>query len=176
MNDRAVPVKLLALSALMLVAACSGAAKKSITSAATGSVATTAASAAPVAAQPANASDGARIFNANCSSCHGTTGKGIPGEFPPLAGNPVVLGDPSKVIHIVKYGLEGRIVVAGSTYRGEMPDWKGSLSDASIASVVTYIRSAWGNSVSAVSTADVTAVAKGSSRSEGESGDSRSEH
>jgi len=114
-----------------------------------------------VAAAGASASDGGKVYTTNCSSCHQATGQGIPGTFPPLAGNPVVTGDATKLIHIVKYGLQGSVSVAGHDYNGQMPAWgKGTLSDADIAAVVTYIRSSWGNKAGAVSTAQVTAVAQ----------------
>jgi mono/diheme cytochrome c family protein len=41
---------------------------------------------------------GQKIYGANCSVCHGVGGAGVPGAFPPLAGNPVVTGSPDKVI------------------------------------------------------------------------------
>ncbi len=69
----------------------------------------------------------------------------MPGTFPPLANNPVVTGDPSKVISIVKNGLTGAIQVNGQTYNGQMPAWKSQLSAADIADVITYIRSSLGN-------------------------------
>jgi mono/diheme cytochrome c family protein len=130
--------------------------------------AASAASAAPVAAatsssasaNTASASDGAGVYTTNCSSCHQTNGAGVPGAFPPLALNPVVNGDPAKLIHIVKYGLSGKVMVNGQAYDGTMPNWGQSLSDAQIASVVTYVRASWGNKASAVSAAGVGAVAK----------------
>ncbi len=101
---------------------------------------------------------GAKIFSTNCSSCHGATGMGVPGAFPPLANNPTVTGDPNNVIAIVTGGLHGAINVNGQTYNGQMPAWKGTLSDADIADVITYIRGALGNNkASAVTTAQVTA-------------------
>jgi ubiquinol-cytochrome c reductase cytochrome b subunit len=107
------------------------------------------------AAAPANA-NGAKVFSTNCSSCHGATGQGLPGSFPPLANNPVVTGDPNKVIGIVLHGLKGSITVSGQTYNGQMPAWKGTLSDSDIADVVTYIRGSLGNNhASAVTTAQV---------------------
>ncbi len=33
------------------------------------------------------------LYNDNCSACHQTTGKGVKGAFPALAGDPVVQGD-----------------------------------------------------------------------------------
>lgn len=78
--------------------------------------------------------------------------------FPPLAGNAVVTGPADKVISIVKNGLSGKISVNGQTYNGQMPAWKGTLSDSDIAAVVTYVRTAWGNKGSAVTAAQVTAA------------------
>ena len=105
-------------------------------------------------------SKGEGVFKANCSSCHGAAGAGVPGAFPPLAGNPDVTGDPKKIIHIVDYGLNGPLVVAGQTYNGQMPAWKGNLKDDEIAVVITFIRNSWGNKGTPVTAKDVAAVAK----------------
>ena len=94
---------------------------------------------------PASANDGARVYITNCSSCHQIDGRGVSGAFPPLAGNPVVTGDPKRVIAIVKFGSRGRERVESRGYDGVMPAWNGLISDADIADVVTYIRSAWNN-------------------------------
>lgn len=110
------------------------------------------------AAGGASAAAGEKVYTTNCSSCHQANGKGQPGVFPPLAGNPVVTGAATEVIGIVKNGKSGPITVAGTKYNGQMPAWKGTLSDSDIASVVTYIRSAWGNKAGAVTAAQVTAV------------------
>jgi mono/diheme cytochrome c family protein len=106
----------------------------------------------------ASAGGGAKVYNTNCSSCHQANGKGQPGVFPPLAGNAAVTGPADKVIHIVKNGLSGKITVGSSTYNGQMPAWKGTLSDGDIAAVVTYIRSSWGNHASAVTASQVTST------------------
>jgi cbb3-type cytochrome c oxidase subunit III len=115
------------------------------------------ASAAP-AASAMTAADGAKVYDTNCSSCHGATGQGSPGAFPPLALNPVVTGDAGKVIHIVKGGLTGSISVNGHAYNGTMPAWGSQLSNGDIAAAVTYIRSSWGNKASAVTEAQVAAA------------------
>jgi mono/diheme cytochrome c family protein len=104
---------------------------------------------------PANA-NGAKVYSANCSSCHGAQGQGTPGVVPPLAKNSVVTGDPNEVIGVVLHGLRGAIVIGGRTYNGMMPPWKGTLSTEEIAEVVTYIRGSLGeNHASAVTTAQV---------------------
>jgi ubiquinol-cytochrome c reductase cytochrome b subunit len=109
-------------------------------------------------ATSASATAGATVFTANCSGCHGAAGAGQPGVFPPLAGNPVVVGDADKVIHILNNGLNGAIQVNGATYNGQMPAWKGNLTPTQIADVITYIRSAWGNKAGPVTAAQVSAA------------------
>jgi mono/diheme cytochrome c family protein len=116
------------------------------------------ATAAAAAKNPASASDGGAVYMANCSSCHQSNGQGVAGAFPPLAGNPVVTGNATAVIAIVKNGLDGKVVVNGEAYSGIMPHWGGVLSDEQIASVVTYIRASWHNNASGVSVADVRAL------------------
>jgi ubiquinol-cytochrome c reductase cytochrome b subunit len=110
--------------------------------------------AAVAAAGPA----GDQVFTQNCASCHQAKGQGMPGAFPPLAGNPVVTGDPKKLIAIVDNGLNGQISVNGASFNGAMPAWKGKLSPAEIAAVITYIRSSWGNNAGPVTEAQVKAA------------------
>lgn len=117
---------------------------------------TPAAAARAAADNPASSSDGGRIYVTNCASCHELDGRGVPGAFPPLAGNPAVTGDPRVPIAAVKFGLIAPISAARAG--GEMPAWDGILSDTDIADVVTYIRFAWHNGASPVSEAQVRAA------------------
>ena len=152
-----------AIAAIALLAACAKGGDSSSASSSPGaapSEAAAAASPAAVAQNGASASDGAKVYEQNCSSCHQASGAGLPGTFPPLAGNPVVTGDATTVIHIVKYGLSGKVAVAGTDYNGMMPAWGQQLSNADIAAVVTYVRSAFGNKASAVSESDVAGVSQ----------------
>jgi ubiquinol-cytochrome c reductase cytochrome b subunit len=107
---------------------------------------------APAAAASTTNANGAKVFSTNCSSCHGAQGQGLPGSFPPLANNPVVTGDPNKVIGIVLTGLHESITVNGQTYNGVMPPWKGTLSNKDIADVISYIRGSLGNNHAAAVT------------------------
>ena len=153
----------LSLAALVALGACS---KSTESSSSTTTTTESGASAAPSdnamanAASPgaASANDGGKVYQTNCSSCHQANGQGVAGTFPPLAGNPVVSGDATKVIHIVKYGLNGKVDVKGTSYNGMMPAWGQQLSNGDIAAVVSYIRSSWGNTGSVVSESDVAAV------------------
>lgn len=117
-----------------------------------------AAASSAMAANGAAASDGANVYQTNCSSCHQASGQGMPGTFPPLATNPVVTGNAAGVIHIVKDGLSGAISVKGTAYNGQMPAFGHTLSGSDIAAAITYIRSSWGNTASAVTPAQVAAT------------------
>lgn len=111
----------------------------------------TATSAAPVA----TAADGAKVYAANCASCHGAAGAGVPGAFPPLAGNTAITGDGKYISDVLLYGLQGKIVAKGQPYNGVMPAWAAQLNDAQIAAVATHVRTTWGNKGSAVSASTV---------------------
>jgi cbb3-type cytochrome c oxidase subunit III len=129
-----------------------------VLSAEASTISSAAAPGAGVAPSAGGATDanGAKVFAANCASCHGAQGQGTPGAFPPLANNPIVTGDPNKVVGIVTGGLHGQISVAGMSYNGQMPAWKGQLSNKDIADVITYIRGSLGsNHASPVTPAQV---------------------
>ncbi|WP_107875806.1 cytochrome c [Pseudoduganella sp. UC29_71] len=96
------------------------------------SLAAAASIAAVLAAPPARA-DGKALFQKNCAACHQASGKGIPGAFPALAGNPLVQGPAPEVATVLLQG------------RGGMPDFSASLSDDEIAAVLSFARSTWGN-------------------------------
>jgi cytochrome c oxidase cbb3-type subunit 2 len=96
-----------------------------------------------------------------CYTCHQPNGKGITGQFPPLAGSDWVLGDKERLIKISIHGLMGEIVVNGVKYNNVMAPPgipPGSLTDEQISDVLTYIRNEWGNSASAVSPSEVASV------------------
>lgn len=97
---------------------------------------------------------GKRVFTQNCVVCHQTTGLGVAGQFPPLAGSEWVLsqdwhGD-NHLVKILLKGMQGAVQVKGASFNNAMPTWS-MLTDEQIASVLTYIRSEWGNSASAIS-------------------------
>ena len=103
-------------------------------------------------------SDGKAVYLAKCAACHQASGQGL-GPFPPLAGNPdVTKADSSNIVAIVLNGRTGPITVNGKQYGGNMPAWRGQLSNAQIASVLTYVRSAWSNKAPAVSEDQVAAA------------------
>ena len=86
------------------------------------------------------------LFNDNCSACHQTSGKGVKGAFPALAGDPFVQGDATPVLATVLAGRAG------------MPSFKDDLTDADLSSILTYVRTTWGNTGKPVTPADVAAA------------------
>lgn len=87
---------------------------------------------------------GATLFAENCSACHQPNGIGVPGQYPPLAGNPDLMRDRLFPAYVLLNGIRGEIIVAGKEFNAEMPAFD-HLSDAEIATLVQYIRGAWGN-------------------------------
>ena len=82
---------------------------------------------------------GSAIFQRECAGCHQPDGSGVPGAFPPLAGNPNAT-DPSYVADVVRNGRQGPIEVAGQTFDAVMPPVVG-LTDAEIEEVASYVAS-----------------------------------
>lgn len=83
---------------------------------------------------------GATLYLENCAGCHQAKGRGIPGVFPPLAGNGVVVApDTANVLKVVLGGVPGR----GGYI--PMPSFAPTLTDTDVAAIVNYVRTSWGN-------------------------------
>ena len=100
--------------------------------------------------------DGAELYQQHCSMCHGLTGAGIPGVFPPLAGSDFLVKEREQALRAPLAGLFGKIEVNGGTYEGGMPPVL--LPDEQIAAVLGYVGHAWGNHVSAPTREDIAAL------------------
>jgi mono/diheme cytochrome c family protein len=107
------------------------------------------------------AEKGAKIYSANCATCHQANGIGVAGQYPPLAGSDIVNGGSRRHVMIVLKGLQGPVTVKGQRYGSAvMQPWEKTLTDEKIADVVTYERSAWGNKGSPVTAEGVAALRK----------------
>lgn len=105
-------------------------------------------------------SPGAMGFLNNCAACHRSSGKGWTETFPTLAQSATVnAGNPASLIKIVLEGGEMPWTHKAPT-QFAMPAFGSRLSDQEVAEIVTFIRSSWGNSASAVSASDVAKVRK----------------
>lgn len=146
-----------AVPMLALLVACGGERPPASDSAAA-TVPAPAAEPAPAAVASA-APDGAQLYQ-RCATCHQVNGAGVAGAFPPLAGSEFVLAaNPTAAIRVVLRGMQGPVTVKGATYNSVMVAYGtgAEMSDAEVAAVLTYVRSAWGNSASAVTPDQVAA-------------------
>ena len=87
---------------------------------------------------------GHSIYDSLCANCHMEDGTGLKGLIPPLAGSDWLRENQMETACIIRYGLEGPIIVNGKTYNQPMPgiDY---LTDTEIANIINYINHAWGN-------------------------------
>lgn len=98
---------------------------------------------------------GRHIYFDRCSACHGSSGKGEKDIFPQLASNSLVNApEPVSLAHVVLAGSRGVDTDARPTAPA-MPSFASNMTDEEIATVLTYIRNAWGNAAPAVSASDV---------------------
>jgi mono/diheme cytochrome c family protein len=94
---------------------------------------------------------GAKLYGDHCAQCHGDQGEGVPGAYPPLAGNRAV--NLAVTANLVQVVLNGGFApaTAGNPRPFGMPPFATVLSDADIAAVLSHIRASWGNHAPAVS-------------------------
>jgi mono/diheme cytochrome c family protein len=102
--------------------------------------------------------DGATLFQQNCSACHQPMGQGVPGAFPALVGDKLLLGDPKGPAYVVTHG------------RGGMPNFSEDLTDEQISTILTFVRSSWGNKAGPVDAATVKEVRSASAPPNNEAG------
>ena len=105
----------------------------------------------PVKATEVVALDGKQLYQSYCASCHKADGAGVEGIFPALAKNQLVIGDPKPLIELL---LQGK---ASSNGAQAMPSFS-FLDNREAAEILTYIRSAWGNSASAISSTQIESL------------------
>lgn len=80
-----------------------------------------------------------KLFLDNCAVCHQADGMGIPDVYPALATSEVVRSGAVDMALVLLIG------------RGEMPSFKGALSNEDMAAIINYVRNSWGNSGEAIS-------------------------
>lgn len=89
---------------------------------------------------------GKSLFLKNCSACHQADGRGVPDVFPALAGNAFVQGGERDVVSVLLTGRNG------------MPNFSRRLTDQDMGLVLNYVRSAWGNRGTEITSEQVTAL------------------
>ncbi len=100
---------------------------------------------------------GEQVYSHICAACHQPGGVGMPPTFPALKGSKIATGDLAGHVDIVFNGKSGTAMQA----------FKAQLSDAEIASIITYERNAFGNNKGdLVQPAQIKALRDGKSMSE----------
>lgn len=82
-------------------------------------------------------SRGAEVYAQQCAACHQAKGQGVPPMFPAITGSAVATGPMDAHVDIVVNGKPGTA----------MAGFKGRVSDADLAAVITFQRNGLGNSV-----------------------------
>ncbi len=90
---------------------------------------------------------GQQLYQDNCALCHQDSGVGDPPTFPALSGNDE-LRDPVRIVTSIHQGTS------------RMPPFP-DLTAEEISSLANYIRNAWANDFSSVTTEEVAAVLEG---------------
>lgn len=96
------------------------------------------------------------LYQRHCADCHGVQGQGVRSAYPALAANRAVVSPvPDNLVYTVLHGGFAP-VTAGNPRPYGMPPFLLVLSDAQVASVLTFVRQSWGNAATAVTEAQVT--------------------
>lgn len=116
---------------------------------------------APTGPAPTPSARGAALYADHCAGCHGRDGRGVPGAYPPLAGNrAVTLPVVNNLVHAV---LEGGFppATAGNPRPYGMPPYASAMKDDDLADLLSHIRNAWGNRAPPVSALEVAKAREG---------------
>lgn len=89
---------------------------------------------------------GEALYAEHCANCHGPQGDGLGRLIPPLAGADYLNTHRATLPCLVRHGLRGPLTINGNSYDGVMPGFSSEkLSDADVANILNYVRTAWGN-------------------------------
>ena len=103
---------------------------------------------------------GRKVYAKQCAVCHGQEGKGQPPAYPPLAGNrSITMSSPVNSIRMVLNGGFPPGTRKNLRPHG-MPPFSHILNDDEVAAVITYIRVAWENSGTPVTSAQANELRK----------------
>ncbi len=113
-------------------------------------------------ASPEVMAQGQQVYMQVCFACHQPTGLGLPNMFPPLAASDWASAPkPDRLIRMVLHGVTGPIKVNGQAFTTPaplMPPQGAALNDQQISSVLTYVRSSFGNKAGAVTPEQVKTI------------------
>ncbi|SDX61673.1 c-type cytochrome [Hymenobacter psychrophilus] len=88
--------------------------------------------------------EGAQLYAAHCSSCHGDQGQGLERLIPPVAASDYVAKHRAELPCLIRKGMQGDIVVNGIHYNQIMPGHE-DLTDSQITILLNFVQTSWGN-------------------------------
>lgn len=106
---------------------------------------------------------GQALYEKHCSNCHQKNGRGLGRLYPPLAASDFLKNNFDKSMCLMKYGIEGEIIVNGQSYNKPMPAIP-SLTELEIAEIATYIGNSWGHERGLIEVAKSSKIIKDCSR------------
>jgi len=99
---------------------------------------------------------GGKIFQQICAACHMLNGSGVPGMQPALTTSAVIAGDTDRLIDVLLKGPAAVLPVDREKFSNVMPPFA-ILSDADLASVLTYLRKNFAPNASSITPAQIAA-------------------
>jgi mono/diheme cytochrome c family protein len=102
---------------------------------------------------------GQALYDKHCEECHLSTGRGAFRKAPPVAGSPIVQApDASSLLNVILYGAKPAADIPNALDAWEdMAGYKDKMTDAEIAQLANFLRTAWDNQGSRVSPKAVAA-------------------
>jgi mono/diheme cytochrome c family protein len=98
-------------------------------------------------------SSGSLIYQTQCQNCHGANGEGLQALIPPLTDSIYLKNNKKQLACSIKYGLKGKLTIAGRQFEGAMP--ANDLSPVDLANVITYVTNSFGNKAGLVNITEV---------------------
>lgn len=90
--------------------------------------------------------NGKTAYEKHCQNCHGAQGEGLGLLIPPLTDTSYIANNKNKLAAIIKYGMEGPVVINGKTYNEKMPA-ETHLTPIEITYIINYIGNSFGNEI-----------------------------
>lgn len=90
--------------------------------------------------------NGKTAYELHCQNCHGAKGEGLGLLIPPLTDTSYISNNKNKLASIIKYGMEGPIVINGQAYDEKMPA-ETHLTPTEITYIINYIGNSFGNEI-----------------------------
>ncbi len=100
-------------------------------------------------------SSGSLIYQTQCQNCHGANGEGLQELIPPLTDSIYLKNNKNQLACSIKYGLKGKLTIAGRQFEGAMP--ANDLSPMDLAKVITYVTNSFGNKAGLVNITETQA-------------------